>query len=60
MLGLKIKYYGAVLFYSTDLRHDDGGLYLDNNTIITPWNTVLPHKLTVPQLVKKFPIFNGN
>jgi len=60
MLGLKIKYYCFGLFYSTDFGHDCGGLYRDNNTIITPWNTVLPHKLTVPQLVKKFPIFYGN
>jgi hypothetical protein len=47
-------------FISTDLGHDGGGFYQDKNTIITPWNTVLPHKLTVPQLVKKFPTFYGN
>ena len=26
---------------------------------LTPWSTVLPEKLTVPQLVKKFPAFYG-
>ena len=27
--------------------------------VLTPWNRVLPEKLTVPQLLKKFPAFYG-
>jgi len=27
---------------------------------LSPWHTVLPEKLTVPQVVKKLPIFYGN
>jgi hypothetical protein len=30
-----------------------------SSMILTPWSTVLPEKLTGPQLVKKFPAFYG-
>jgi hypothetical protein len=33
--------------------------YIRKETKLTPWNTVLPEKLTDPSLLKKFPAFYG-
>jgi hypothetical protein len=36
-----------------------GGVYSVPFFYVTPRSRILPEKLTVPQLVKKFPAFNG-
>jgi hypothetical protein len=41
------------------LHKGDNNNNNNNNNSITPWSTVLLGKLTVPQLVKKFPTFYG-
>jgi hypothetical protein len=47
-------------FWWGSLRERDHLEVLGVDTwIITPWSRVLPEKLTVPQLGKKYPAFHG-
>ena len=40
-------------------RHSHEPVYIIHNYLLTPWSRVLLENLTVPQLVKKFPVFYG-
>ena len=51
---LKLRWFGDIV-----IRLGAGNQYSTWTWELTPWSRVLLHKLTVPKLVKKFPLFSG-